>query len=40
MPCIGSKCHVLDFTLEEEYSKPNKAVNSSKRSQQKILKSE
>ena len=40
MPCIDSKCQVLDFTFEEEYSRSNKAANSSKKSQQKILKSE
>ena len=40
MPCIGSKCHVLDFMFEEEYSRSNKAANSSKNSQQKFLKSE
>ncbi len=30
MPCIGSKCHVLDFTVEEEKSEIDKAKNSLK----------
>lgn len=37
MPCVGSQCHILDFTVEEE-PEVDEAVNSLKNHNKKILR--
>ena len=38
MPCVGSKCYVLDLLFEEEKSNSRKTTNFPKNHNEKFLK--